>query len=54
MESNKAIIFKNYSPLLLRGTPYQVAFGPYGIVQLAKSSKTGEVVAIKKLNYKVS
>lgn len=41
MDSNKAIILKSYTPILLRGTPYQVTFGSYGIVQLAKCNKTG-------------
>lgn len=41
MDSNKGIFLKSYTPILLRGTPYQTTFGPYGIVQLAKSNKTG-------------
>ena len=39
--------------LLLGGFPCQLGFGSCGSVQLAKCLKTGETVAIKKVNGKL-
>lgn len=54
MDLNRAHNLKNYELIVIKDVLCQTIYGSYGNVQIAKCIKTGHVVAIKKLNYKIS
>ena len=49
----KKLILKDYELVYSNDIPITLGFGAYGSVQLGKNIKTGETVAIKKINRKV-
>lgn len=53
MEAKKSVL-KNYEFVYSNGIPCSLGFGAYGSVQLGKDLKTGETVAIKKINRKMA
>ena len=54
MDSRKLPILKNYEFISVNGIPCNLGFGAYGSVQLGKSLKTGQTVAIKKIGRKMA
>lgn len=54
MHTKKVTLPKGYELISVNGFACQIGFGSCGTVHLAKCIKTGETVAIKRINYKVA